>query len=63
MVWRHLRALGVRIIIDTVGMRMALQIGDGPTEWQPIDRELGAYALDAAATGVTFGDGIVSWET
>jgi hypothetical protein len=63
MVWRHLRALGLRITIDTAGLRMALQIGDGPTEWQPVDRDLGAYALDAAATGVTFGDGIVSWET
>lgn len=57
MVWRHLRALGLRITIDTTAMRLALQVGDGPMAWQPIDRELGAHALDAGATGATFFDG------
>jgi hypothetical protein len=63
MVWRHLRALGLRVTIDTAAMRMALQIGDGAQVWQPIDPDLAAYALSAAATGAVFGDSIVSWET
>jgi hypothetical protein len=36
---------------------MALQIGDGPQVWQPIDRELGAHAIDQGATGATFFEG------
>jgi hypothetical protein len=62
---RGLGSLGVRITIDVSGepARMALQIGEGPTEWQPIDRELAGYALRAAATGAVFGDSIVSWKT
>ncbi len=62
---RGLGALGVRITIDITGepARMALQVGDGPADWQPIDPELAAYALSAAATGAVFGDSIVSWET
>lgn len=64
---RGLSALGVRITIDVSGepARMAMQVGDGPPDWQPIDPDLAAYALTRAATGVTFeGDGetgIVSW--
>lgn len=57
MVWRHLRALGLRVTIDTAGMRMALQIGDGPQQWQPIDRELGAAALADGATSAVFFEG------
>jgi hypothetical protein len=62
---RGLGALGVRITIDVSGepAQMALQVGDGPPDWQPIDPELAAYALSAAATGAVFGDNIVSWET
>jgi hypothetical protein len=45
------------VTIDTAGMRMALQIGDGPQVWQPIDRELGAHAIDQGATGATFFEG------
>ncbi len=56
---------GVRITIDVSGepAGMALQIGDGPPDWQSIDPELAGYALRAAATGAVFGDSIVSWET
>jgi DNA invertase Pin-like site-specific DNA recombinase len=65
MVWAQLRALGISITIDAAARRLALQIGDGPPDWQPIDAELAAYALARAATGVTFeGVGeadIVSW--
>lgn len=57
MVWRHLRALGLRVTIDTAAMRMALQIGDGPQVWQPIDRELGAHAIEQGATGAVFFEG------
>jgi hypothetical protein len=57
MVWRHLRSLGLRVSIDTAAMKMALQIGEGPQQWQPIDRELGAAALADGATGATFFEG------
>jgi putative YjhG/YagF family dehydratase len=60
----------IRIVIDTAGGRMALQISDGPQQWQPIDRELGAAALADGATGATFfaggDDGLgagVEWRT
>lgn len=57
MVWAHLRALGISITIDAKGRRMGLAIGDGPTDWQPLDRELADEALGQGATGATFYEG------
>lgn len=65
MVWRHLRALGLQITIDAAASRLALQLGDGPPDWQPIEPELALYALERVATDATFTDDdegtIVTW--
>jgi DNA invertase Pin-like site-specific DNA recombinase len=53
----HLRRLGLRITIDGAGRRMGLALGDGPTDWQPLDAELAQSALRAGATGAQFWDG------
>jgi hypothetical protein len=57
MVARHLVALGVRVTIDAAARRLALQIGDGPLDWQPLDRELAEEALGGHATGAQFFEG------
>ena len=65
MVAGHLRALGIRIVIDAAGGRLALAIGDGPPDWQPIDPDLALYALEQVATDATFTEDeegtIVTW--
>jgi DNA invertase Pin-like site-specific DNA recombinase len=57
LVAAHLRRLGLRITIDGAGRRMGLALGDGPTDWQPLDAELAQAALRAGATGAQFWDG------
>jgi DNA invertase Pin-like site-specific DNA recombinase len=54
MVWAHLRALGISIVIDAAARRMGLAIGDGEPDWQPLDRELAGEALGQGATGAVF---------
>ena len=41
----HLERLGLRVVLDAAGQRMALQIGDGTPAWQPLQGELAVRVL------------------
>jgi DNA invertase Pin-like site-specific DNA recombinase len=52
-----LQRLGLVVLLDPARPRLALQIGDGEPDWQPVDPELGRAALAAGAMGATFYEG------
>jgi hypothetical protein len=54
LVARHLQRLGLRITIDSHRRLVALQVGDGAADWQPLDTELAGQALADGATDAQF---------
>lgn len=53
-VHRHLERLGVRVVLDGTGQRVALAIGDGAPDWQPLHAGLAADALAGGRSGVGY---------
>lgn len=55
-----LRRLDLRLTVDASAERLALQIGDGEPQWQPIHTTLAADQLEAGRAGVQYASLFVS---
>ena len=53
--WLSTRRPSIRFLLDAAGGRVALAIGDGEPDWQPLHGGLAGEALAAGEAGLTYG--------